>query len=231
MPKAYAIDAFGLERLKLTDWPAEPLPFGHVRIRRSRRSASIGAIFCWSKAGMRRGCACRRSRARTRPAGYLEIGEGCGRFAPGDAVGGHHVSGLARRHAQRGSAALGTRRTGAPGHPADRDRAAAGRRAAGSGPPHNARGRDVTLALCGPDGVGGAGEIRPAAAGTDRADSNTLCCRANWFGWSCYRPSTIGRAGGFQARRSTIPCGLCSPWISMVSAGCIVALAVSSIAS
>ena len=33
MAKAYALtDGFGLERLALTDWPAEPLPAGHVRV-------------------------------------------------------------------------------------------------------------------------------------------------------------------------------------------------------
>ena len=33
MTKAYALtDGFGLEKLALVDWPAEALPYGHVRI-------------------------------------------------------------------------------------------------------------------------------------------------------------------------------------------------------
>lgn len=33
MPKAYALsDGFGLDKLRLVDWPAEPLPDGHVRV-------------------------------------------------------------------------------------------------------------------------------------------------------------------------------------------------------
>jgi NADPH:quinone reductase-like Zn-dependent oxidoreductase len=88
MPKAYAIDAFGLERLKLTDWPAEGLPFGHVRIGVEAVSLNrrdlllvegryaprlrLPAIPCSDAAGR-----------------ILETGEGCGRFAPGDAVVAH----------------------------------------------------------------------------------------------------------------------------------------------
>jgi NADPH:quinone reductase-like Zn-dependent oxidoreductase len=88
MPKAYAIDAFGLERLKLTDWPAEPLPFGHVRIGIEAVSLNrrdlllvegryaprlrLPAIPCSDAAGR-----------------ILETGEGCGRWAPGDPVIAH----------------------------------------------------------------------------------------------------------------------------------------------
>jgi NADPH:quinone reductase-like Zn-dependent oxidoreductase len=85
MPKAYAIDAFGLDRLNLTDWPAEPLPFGHVRIGIEAVSLNrrdlllvegkyaprlrLPAIPCSDAAGR-----------------ILEVAEGCGRLAAGDRV-------------------------------------------------------------------------------------------------------------------------------------------------
>jgi NADPH:quinone reductase-like Zn-dependent oxidoreductase len=89
MAKAYALaDGFGLDRLRLTDWPAEPLTDGHVRIAIEAVSLNrrdlllvegryaprlrMPAIPCSDAAGR-----------------VIETGPGCTRFAVGDRVVAH----------------------------------------------------------------------------------------------------------------------------------------------
>jgi NADPH:quinone reductase-like Zn-dependent oxidoreductase len=89
MPKAYALtDGFGLERLSLVDWPAEPLPDGHVRLsieavslnRRDLLAVEgsyaprlrMPAILCSDAAGH-----------------VVETGSSCTRFTRGDRVVAH----------------------------------------------------------------------------------------------------------------------------------------------
>jgi NADPH:quinone reductase-like Zn-dependent oxidoreductase len=89
MVKAYAVDGgFGLDRLALRDWPAEALPYGHVRVGIEAVSLNrrdlllvegkyaprlrLPAIPCSDAAGR-----------------IVEIAEGATRFAPGDRVLAH----------------------------------------------------------------------------------------------------------------------------------------------
>jgi NADPH:quinone reductase-like Zn-dependent oxidoreductase len=89
MTKAYALSGgFGLDKLKLVDWPAEPVPHGHVRmsveaVSLNRRDLLLvegvyapklrmPAIPCSDAAGR-----------------IAEVGPGCTRFAKGDRVVAH----------------------------------------------------------------------------------------------------------------------------------------------
>jgi NADPH:quinone reductase-like Zn-dependent oxidoreductase len=89
MAKAYALtDGFGLDRLALTDWPAEPLGEGHVRVAIEAVSLNRRDLL------LVEGRYAPRLRMPAIPcsdaAGHVvEVGPGCTRFANGDRVVAH----------------------------------------------------------------------------------------------------------------------------------------------
>jgi NADPH:quinone reductase-like Zn-dependent oxidoreductase len=89
MPKAYALsDGFGLDKLRLVDWPAEPLPDGHVRVAIEAVSLNRRDLL------LVQGTYAPRLRMPAIPgcdmAGrVIEVGSGCTRFKVGDRVVAH----------------------------------------------------------------------------------------------------------------------------------------------
>ena len=89
MAKAYALsDGFGLDKLRLVDWPAEPLPDGHVRVAIDAVSLNRRDLL------LVQGTYAPRLRRPAIPCSdmagrVIEVGRGANRFRVGDRVVAH----------------------------------------------------------------------------------------------------------------------------------------------